>query len=90
MYGNRSSDGATSHASNKKHPENTVVSSVRSNDTAVSATSETLGEVFERPSEADNHTLRRVSGKVPWMAYSIAFVELCERFSYYGTAAVCE
>lgn len=35
------------------------------------------------------HTLRRVSGQVPWTAYTIAFVELCERFSYYGTTAVC-
>lgn len=34
------------------------------------------------------HTLRRVSGQVPWTAYTIAFVELCERFSYYGTTAV--
>lgn len=34
--------------------------------------------------------LRRVSGKIPWSAYTIAFVELCERFSYYGTTAVCK
>jgi hypothetical protein len=24
-----------------------------------------------------------------WITFSIAFVELCERFSYYGTTAVC-
>jgi POT family proton-dependent oligopeptide transporter len=34
-------------------------------------------------------TLRRVSGKIPWTAYTIALVEMCERFSYYGTTAVC-
>lgn len=34
--------------------------------------------------------LRRVSGKIPWAAFTIAFVELCERFSYYGTTAVCK
>lgn len=34
-------------------------------------------------------TLRRVSGKIPWQAYTIAFCELCERFSYYGTTIVC-
>jgi POT family proton-dependent oligopeptide transporter len=40
------------------------------------------------PTEEDMRTLRRVSGPIPWTAYTIAFVELCERFSYYGTTAV--
>jgi len=41
-------------------------------------------------SEEDLKTLRRISGKIPWSAFTIAFVELCERFSYYGTTIVCE
>lgn len=41
-------------------------------------------------SDEDLRTLRRVSGKIPWAAYTIAFVELCERFSYYGTTVVCK
>ncbi|PBP26215.1 putative MFS peptide transporter [Diplocarpon rosae] len=45
-------------------------------------------EDFEIPTEHELETLRRVSGKIPWAAYTIAFVELCERFSYYGTTAV--
>ncbi|KAJ5040643.1 uncharacterized protein L3040_006292 [Drepanopeziza brunnea f. sp. 'multigermtubi'] len=45
-------------------------------------------EDFEFPTEEDLATLRRVSGQIPWSAYTIAFVELCERFSYYGTTAV--
>lgn len=40
--------------------------------------------------DEDMKTLRRVSGKLPWTAYTVAFVELCERFSYYGTTAVCQ
>lgn len=44
----------------------------------------------ERPTEEEEHTLRRVSDKIPWIAFSAAFVELCERFSYYGTSAVCK
>lgn len=47
-------------------------------------------EGLEHPTEEELHTLRRVSGKVPWTAYTVAFVELCERFSYYGTTAVCK
>ncbi|KAL4738013.1 POT family-domain-containing protein [Aspergillus similis] len=42
----------------------------------------------EYPTEQELNTLRRVSGKVRWTAYTIAFVELCERFSYHGTTAV--
>lgn len=42
-------------------------------------------EEFEKPTEEELHTLRRVSGKIYWPAYTIAFCELAERFSYYGT-----
>jgi POT family proton-dependent oligopeptide transporter len=38
----------------------------------------------EEPTEDELKTLRRVSGKIPWTAFTIAFVELCERFGYYG------
>lgn len=40
------------------------------------------------PSQAELDSLRRVSGPIPWTAYTVAFVELCERFSYYGTTVV--
>ncbi|KAK4104651.1 peptide transporter-like protein [Parathielavia hyrcaniae] len=40
------------------------------------------------PTEEELHTLRRVPDKIPWAIYTIAFIELCERFSYYGTTAV--
>jgi hypothetical protein len=44
----------------------------------------------EYPTEEDLRTLRRVPGSIPWKAYTLAFVELCERFSYYGTTVVCK
>ncbi|KJK66784.1 POT family protein [Aspergillus parasiticus SU-1] len=40
------------------------------------------------PTGEELESLRRVAGSVRWTAYTIAFVELCERFSYYGTTAV--
>lgn len=40
------------------------------------------------PTEEELHTLRRVPDKIPWNIFTIAFIELCERFSYYGTTAV--
>ena len=42
----------------------------------------------DHPSESEMHSLRRVPGKIPWTSYAIAFVELVERFSYYGATAV--
>ncbi|KAG5291601.1 oligopeptide transporter [Histoplasma ohiense] len=42
----------------------------------------------QAPTPDEVETLRRVPGKVPWISFSIAFVELCERFSYYGTIIV--
>lgn len=44
----------------------------------------------EYPTVDEIEKLRRVCGVVPWSAYTIAFIELCERFSYYGTTAVCK
>ncbi|KAM4066171.1 POT family protein [Hirsutella rhossiliensis] len=41
-----------------------------------------------KPTEEEMHTLRRVSGKIMWSMWTIAFVELCERFSYYGTSVL--
>lgn len=35
------------------------------------------------------NALRRVSAPIPWAVYTVAFVELCERFSYYGTQVLC-
>ena len=40
------------------------------------------------PTEEDLATLRRVSEKIPFKAYTIAFVELVERLSFYGTTQV--
>ncbi|KAJ5160750.1 peptide transporter ptr2 [Penicillium canariense] len=47
---------------------------------------EALQKVY--PNEDDLRNLRRIAGHVPWTTYTVAFVELCERFSYYGTTAV--
>lgn len=43
----------------------------------------------EYPTAEEVQTLRRVCGPIPWSAYTIGLVEMCERFSYYGTTAVC-
>lgn len=47
----------------------------------------------EDPTEEELHgpnALRRISAPIPWSVYTVAFVELCERFSYYGTQVLCK
>lgn len=41
------------------------------------------------PTEEEWATLPRVAGSIPWTAWTVAAVEFVERFSYYGTSAVC-
>lgn len=41
------------------------------------------------PTEEEWATLPRVAGTIPWTAWTVAIVEFMERFSYYGTSAVC-
>lgn len=36
------------------------------------------------PTEEERHTLRHVADKLPKSAFLVAFIELCERFAYYG------
>jgi hypothetical protein len=43
---------------------------------------------LEVPNDEELLTLRRVSDKIPFKAYTIAFVELVERMSFYGTTQV--
>ncbi|CVK89642.1 related to PTR2-Di-and tripeptide permease [Fusarium mangiferae] len=40
------------------------------------------------PTAEELGTLRRVPNKIPMKLFSIAFIELCERFSYYGCTVV--
>ena len=40
------------------------------------------------PTQDEMQTLRRVRGKIDFTIYTIAFIELSERFAYYGTTAV--
>ena len=56
----------------------------------VTVDEDSVNSGIDEPTEADLNTLKRVSGKIPWTAYTIAFVEFCERFSYYGTTVVCK
>ncbi|PBP23644.1 major facilitator superfamily transporter peptide [Diplocarpon rosae] len=43
-----------------------------------------IGAHVNEPTEEERHTLRRIPGAVPLIAYALCFVELAERASYYG------
>ncbi|OBZ66420.1 putative peptide transporter ptr2 [Grifola frondosa] len=49
---------------------------------------DSVHEGLEFPTDEERDILRRVSDSVPWNAYMIAFIELAERFSYYGATVV--
>lgn len=38
----------------------------------------------DEPTDEEKQTLRKVSDKLPWSAFIVCVVELCERFTYYG------
>ena len=44
----------------------------------------------DSPTEEELRTLRRVASPLPIRVFAIAFIELCERFSYYGIINVRE
>lgn len=81
---NAASDLETMEAAVAPDPKSAPVIKQESNTSASTSINE-----HEHPTEEDLATLRRVSGQIPWTAFAVAFVELCERFSYYGTTAVC-
>ncbi|KAF7760084.1 hypothetical protein Agabi119p4_10760 [Agaricus bisporus var. burnettii] len=73
----------------EKHPE-VVDDKVNSRD-EVSSEVDEVDDVhagLEFPTEEERLTLRRVADALPWTAYLIAFVELAERFSFYGSQVV--
>lgn len=36
------------------------------------------------PTDEEKRTLRKVADKLPWSAFLVCVIELCERFTYYG------
>lgn len=36
------------------------------------------------PTEEEKHKLRKIADKLPWSAFLVCVIELCERFTYYG------
>ncbi|KAH7400404.1 peptide transporter-like protein [Cadophora sp. MPI-SDFR-AT-0126] len=43
-----------------------------------------VGAHVNEPTEEERHTLRRIPGTIPWIAYALCLVEFAERASYYG------
>jgi POT family proton-dependent oligopeptide transporter len=74
----------------RKHPEQHAVTAPAYLHSEGKATLQEsyLSDSEDFPTDEDLATLRRVPAKIPWKIYTIAFVELVERMSYYGTIAV--
>ncbi|KAM0388103.1 hypothetical protein ACHAO7_011869 [Fusarium culmorum] len=63
-----------------------VVTDPQAPAAAVSSGGVTADGQFPTPEEMQS--LRRIANKIPMKLFSIAFIELCERFSYYGCTVV--
>jgi POT family proton-dependent oligopeptide transporter len=74
------------HALSEKHTVTESSADSHHRDPVVEFEADLEGE---EPTAEELVTLRRVSGKIPWTAFTIAFVELCERFGYYGCQVLC-
>jgi len=87
---NAASDLETLEVVRAQHPGAAVdeVKNEKRHSSSFNSSSDAATLGYEIPTAEEMQTLRRISGKIPWAAYTIAFVELCERFSYYGTTAV--
>lgn len=75
------------------HDQRRTSVSAKGMATDVSYGSGELAPGERHPSPDELHgpkALRRVAAPIPWAVYTVAFVELCERFSYYGTQVVCK
>lgn len=72
---------AEKDAANARHPGAATTSQVDG---------DLLDEDFPSPTTEELMTLRRVPNKIPAKLFTIAFIELCERFSYYGSTVVCK
>lgn len=76
---------------NEKHPElhdDMAIEPAPVTSIPTDGEDETLDKIY--PTDEELQTLRRISGNLHWTIFTVAFVELCERFSYYGTTAVCK
>ncbi|KAF8878530.1 peptide transporter PTR2A, partial [Infundibulicybe gibba] len=68
--------------------ERSSVEKVSSEDHDIERELDGVHDGLEFPTEYERATLRRVSDSIPWNAYLIGFVELAERFSFYGCQVV--
>ncbi|KIW67394.1 hypothetical protein PV04_06653 [Phialophora macrospora] len=87
-------ESAEAATANSPSREKGVVDNMKQKEEAQVSDKEALNEVLlgpngeQYPTSEELKTLRRTHGHVPWLLYTIAFVELCERFAYYGTTVV--
>jgi len=66
----------------KKHPSDDIIAGLPV------VVVDGIHDDLEFPTDEERATLRRVADTIPWNAYLIAFVELAERFSFYGSSVV--
>ncbi|EGX89514.1 oligopeptide transporter [Cordyceps militaris CM01] len=74
----------------QEEPKSSLIAVTETDATNADArvTGDVLNSDLPGPTTEELATLRRVPDKIPIKLYTIAFIELCERFSYYGSTVV--
>lgn len=76
---------------NEAHDEKRAsASAVAAHEEALQRGEQPPDSMYEHPTAQEMETLRRVAAPIPAKIFTIAFIELCERFSYYGCTVVCK
>jgi dipeptide/tripeptide permease len=68
----------------KNHTILSADDEAKSSDSTHSVVIDDNGKNASRPTEEEKHTLRKVAGSIPRVAYWLCAVEFAERASYYG------
>lgn len=75
-------------ANTQETAKDETVVNIAKDETLVEVSLEPLADGERRPTPEELKTLRRVPDSFNWKILSIAFIELCERFSFYGASQV--
>lgn len=76
---------------NEAHDEKKAsIAAVSAHEEAIQRGGQQSDSMYEYPTEEEMESLRRIAAPIPAKIFTIAFIELCERFSFYGCTVVCK
>lgn len=81
--------GKNSTENSYKSKEDSYIADEKRAESPLSDDDDNNGGLGPTPTEEEKQTLPHMPGPINFAAFLIAFIELAERFSYYGSTIVC-